>query len=67
MCKEGLLTFRLEDATMGQRFRAEGVEEDLGKLWKRLRKNLEYLDLTKDMTQDRAQWHSKIHIADPTQ
>ncbi|CAN6543029.1 unnamed protein product [Malus baccata var. baccata] len=36
MCKEGLLTLRLEDATMGQRFRAEGVEEDLGKLWKRL-------------------------------
>ncbi|KAM1248608.1 hypothetical protein ACFX2J_044403 [Malus domestica] len=32
-----------------------------------LRKDLEYLDLTKDMTQDRAQWRSKIHIADPTQ
>ncbi|CAN6578403.1 unnamed protein product [Malus baccata var. baccata] len=29
--------------------------------------HLEYLDLTKDMTQDRAQWRSKIHIADPTQ
>ncbi|RXH70975.1 hypothetical protein DVH24_015597 [Malus domestica] len=23
-----------EDVTTGQRFRAEGVEEDLGKLWK---------------------------------
>ncbi|KAM1446895.1 hypothetical protein ACFXTO_006053 [Malus domestica] len=43
MCKEGLLTFRLEDATMGQRFRAEGVEEDLGKLWKRLKKRLRVL------------------------
>ncbi|KAM1798712.1 hypothetical protein ACFX12_032753 [Malus domestica] len=32
-----------------------------------LRKDLEYLDLTKDMTQYRAQWRSKIHIADPTQ
>ncbi|KAM2360015.1 hypothetical protein ACFXTH_002458 [Malus domestica] len=32
-----------------------------------LRKDLEYLDLTEDMTQDRAQWRSKIHIADPTQ
>ncbi|KAM1062010.1 hypothetical protein ACFX14_026297 [Malus domestica] len=32
-----------------------------------LRKDLEYLDLTEDMTQDRTQWHSKIHIADPTQ
>ncbi|TQE00818.1 hypothetical protein C1H46_013613 [Malus baccata] len=66
MCKEGLLTLRLEDATTGQRFRAERVEEDLGKLWKRLRKDLEYLDLTEDMTQDRAQWRSKIHIADLT-
>ena len=36
MCKEGLLTLRLEDATTGQRSRVEGVEEDLGKLWKRL-------------------------------
>ncbi|RXH92133.1 hypothetical protein DVH24_021156 [Malus domestica] len=36
MCKEGLLTLQLEDATTGQRFRAEGVEEDLGKLGKRL-------------------------------
>ncbi|KAM2196754.1 hypothetical protein ACFX1Q_000243 [Malus domestica] len=35
MCKEGLLTLRFEDVTTGQRFRAEGVEEDLGKLWKR--------------------------------
>ncbi|KAM2493817.1 hypothetical protein ACFX1W_033990 [Malus domestica] len=66
MCKEGLLTLRLEDATMGQRFRAEGVEEDLGKLSKRLRKDLEYLDLTDDMTRDRTQWRYKIHIADPT-
>ncbi|KAM2624013.1 hypothetical protein TB1_031028 [Malus domestica] len=32
-----------------------------------LRKDLEYLDLTEDMTQDRTQWRSKIHIADPTQ
>ncbi|KAM2693357.1 hypothetical protein EV2_007535 [Malus domestica] len=32
-----------------------------------LRKDLEYLDLTEDMTQDQAQWRSKIHIADPTQ
>ncbi|KAM1519454.1 hypothetical protein ACFX1Z_022250 [Malus domestica] len=32
-----------------------------------LRKDLEYLDLTEAMTQDRAQWCSKIHIADPTQ
>ncbi|KAM1765238.1 hypothetical protein ACFX11_004391 [Malus domestica] len=32
-----------------------------------LRKDLEYLDLTENMTHDRAQWHSKIHIADPTQ
>ncbi|KAM3009761.1 hypothetical protein FF2_028660 [Malus domestica] len=30
----GLLTIRFEDVTTGQR--AEGVEEDLGKLWKRL-------------------------------
>ncbi|KAM2008837.1 hypothetical protein FF1_011813 [Malus domestica] len=36
MCKEGRLTLRFEDVTTGQRFRAEGVEEDLGKLWKRL-------------------------------
>ncbi|KAM1100961.1 hypothetical protein ACFX2I_007383 [Malus domestica] len=35
MCKEGLLTLRFENVTTGQRFRAEGVEEDLGKLWKR--------------------------------
>ena len=27
---------RLEDATTGQRSRAEGVEEDLEKCWKRL-------------------------------
>ncbi|KAM0966625.1 hypothetical protein EV2_022996 [Malus domestica] len=32
-----------------------------------LRKDLEYLDLTEDMTQDQAQWCSKIHIVDPTQ
>ncbi|KAM1280162.1 hypothetical protein ACFX15_020552 [Malus domestica] len=32
-----------------------------------LRKDLEHLDLTEDMTQDRTQWRSKIHIADPTQ
>ncbi|KAM1975200.1 hypothetical protein ACFX15_040005 [Malus domestica] len=32
-----------------------------------LRKDLEYLDLTEDRTQDRAQWRSKIHIANPTQ
>ncbi|CAN6706223.1 unnamed protein product [Malus baccata var. baccata] len=31
-----------------------------------LRKGLEYLDLTEDMTQNRAQWRSRIHIADPT-
>ncbi|KAM1787825.1 hypothetical protein ACFX11_038188 [Malus domestica] len=31
-----------------------------------LRKDLEYLDLTEDMTQDQAQWCSKIHIADLT-
>ncbi|KAM1011700.1 hypothetical protein ACFX2C_047009 [Malus domestica] len=31
-----------------------------------LRKDLEYLDLTEDMTQNRAQWCSRIHIADPT-
>ncbi|KAM2379524.1 hypothetical protein ACFX1X_040788 [Malus domestica] len=31
-----------------------------------LRKDLEYLDLTKDMTQNRAQWRSRIHIANPT-
>ena len=36
MCKEGLLTLQLEDATTGQRSRAEGVEEDLGKRWNRL-------------------------------
>ncbi|CAN6716432.1 unnamed protein product [Malus baccata var. baccata] len=36
-------------------------------LEKTLRKDLEYLDLTEDMTHDRAQWRSKIHIADPTQ
>ncbi|KAM1139557.1 hypothetical protein ACFX19_040433 [Malus domestica] len=36
MCKEGRLTLRFEDVTTGQRFRAEGVEEDLGQLWKRL-------------------------------
>jgi len=27
-----------------------------------LRKDLEYLDLTEDMTQNRAQWRSRIHI-----
>ncbi|RXH88466.1 hypothetical protein DVH24_000065 [Malus domestica] len=31
-----------------------------------LRKDLEYLDLTEDLTQNRAQWRSRIHIADPT-
>ncbi|CAN6539925.1 unnamed protein product [Malus baccata var. baccata] len=31
-----------------------------------LRKDLEYLDLMEDMTQNRAQWRSRIHIADPT-
>ncbi|CAN6558272.1 unnamed protein product [Malus baccata var. baccata] len=31
-----------------------------------LRKDLEYLDLTENMTQNRAQWRSRIHIADPT-
>ncbi|RXH92697.1 hypothetical protein DVH24_033593 [Malus domestica] len=31
-----------------------------------LRKDLEYLDRTEDMTQNRAQWHYRIHIADPT-
>ncbi|KAM1634302.1 hypothetical protein ACFX1Q_027734 [Malus domestica] len=31
-----------------------------------LRKDLEDLDLTEDMTQNRAQWRSRIHIADPT-
>ncbi|KAM1659569.1 hypothetical protein ACFX2K_002661 [Malus domestica] len=31
-----------------------------------LRKDLEYLDLTEDMTQNRAQWRSRIHIADHT-
>ncbi|CAN6567650.1 unnamed protein product [Malus baccata var. baccata] len=31
-----------------------------------LRKDLEYLDLTEDMTQNRAQWRSRIYIADPT-
>ncbi|RXI04400.1 hypothetical protein DVH24_038674 [Malus domestica] len=35
------------------------LEETLGK-------DLEYLDLTEDMTQSRAQWRSRIHIADPT-
>ncbi|KAM1471250.1 hypothetical protein ACFXTO_042189 [Malus domestica] len=35
-------------------------------LEKTLRKDLEYLDLTEDMTQNRAQWRSRIHIADPT-
>ncbi|KAM2039237.1 hypothetical protein ACFX1T_012701 [Malus domestica] len=37
------------------------------KTWEEtLRKDLEYLDLTEDMTQNRAQWSSRIHIADPT-
>ncbi|RXI04874.1 hypothetical protein DVH24_039148 [Malus domestica] len=31
-----------------------------------LRKDLEYLDITEDMIQNRAQWCSRIHIADPT-
>ncbi|KAM1778538.1 hypothetical protein ACFX12_040021 [Malus domestica] len=31
-----------------------------------LRKDFEYLNLTDDMTQNRAQWRSMIHIADPT-
>ncbi|KAM2855648.1 hypothetical protein PS2_000098 [Malus domestica] len=31
-----------------------------------LRKDLEYLDRTENMTQNRAQWRSRIHIADPT-
>ncbi|KAM1582443.1 hypothetical protein ACFX14_030161 [Malus domestica] len=30
------------------------------------KKRLEYLDLMEDMTQNRAQWRSRIHIADPT-
>ena len=43
MCNEGLLMLRLEGATTGQRSRAEGVEEDLGRLWKTLRKDLRVL------------------------
>ncbi|RXH73513.1 hypothetical protein DVH24_016335, partial [Malus domestica] len=35
------------------------LEEILGK-------DLEYLDLTEEMTQNRAQWRSRIHITDPT-
>ena len=35
-------------------------------LEKTLRKDLEYFDLTEDMTQIRAQWRSSNHIADPT-
>ncbi|CAN6544123.1 unnamed protein product [Malus baccata var. baccata] len=31
-----------------------------------LRKDLKYLDLTEDVTQNRAQWRYRIHIADPT-
>ncbi|RXH83579.1 hypothetical protein DVH24_005832 [Malus domestica] len=31
-----------------------------------LRKDLEYLDRTEDVTQNQVQQHSKIHIADPT-
>ena len=32
----GLLTLRFEDTTTKQRSKAEGVEKDLGRLWKRL-------------------------------
>ncbi|KAM2298110.1 hypothetical protein ACFXTI_000109 [Malus domestica] len=31
-----------------------------------LRKDLELLDLMEDMIQNRAQWRSRIHVADPT-
>ncbi|RXH90455.1 hypothetical protein DVH24_035219 [Malus domestica] len=63
MCKEGLLTLRLKDTTTGQR----GMGRLKKTLEKTLRKDLEYLDLMEDMTQNRAQWCSRIHIADPTQ
>ncbi|KAM2263629.1 hypothetical protein ACFXTI_039889 [Malus domestica] len=43
----------------GRRRPRKTLEETLGK-------DLEYLDLTEAMTQNRAQWRSRIHIADPT-
>ncbi|RXH94791.1 hypothetical protein DVH24_024475 [Malus domestica] len=43
--------------TQGQRGRGRPR-----KTWK-----LDYLDLTKDITQNQAQWRSRIHIADSTQ
>ncbi|KAM3012532.1 hypothetical protein FF2_031104 [Malus domestica] len=68
MCKEGLLTLRFEDVTTGwievQGRRGKGRPRKT--LEETLRKDLEYLDLTEDMTQNRAQWRSRIHIADPT-
>ncbi|KAM1768214.1 hypothetical protein ACFX12_046213 [Malus domestica] len=67
MGKEGRLTLRFEDVTTGQRFRAErGRGRPRKTLEETLRKDFEYLDLTEDMTQNRAQWRSRIHIADPT-
>ncbi|RXI07717.1 hypothetical protein DVH24_005490 [Malus domestica] len=59
MCKEGLLTLQFEDVTTGRGRPRKTLEETLSK-------DLEYLDLTEDMTQNRAQWRSRIHIADPT-
>ncbi|KAM1483008.1 hypothetical protein ACFXTO_035242 [Malus domestica] len=43
-----------------------GRERPRKTLEETLRKDLEYLDRTEDMTQNRAQWRSRIHIADPT-
>ncbi|CAN6547450.1 unnamed protein product [Malus baccata var. baccata] len=66
MCKEGLLTLQFEDVTTGQVQGQRGRGRPRKTLEETLRKDLEYLDLTEDMTQNRAQWRSRIHIADPT-
>ena len=31
-----------------------------------IKKNMEYLEVTEDLAQNRAQWRSKIHTVDPT-
>ena len=55
---------RCDDGTEVQGRRGRGRPRKM--LEETLRKDLEYLDLTEDMTHDRAQWRYRIHIADPT-
>ncbi|CAN6585776.1 unnamed protein product [Malus baccata var. baccata] len=54
------------EGTGGDHSEPQGRGRPRKTLEETLRKDLEYLDLTEDMTQNRAQWRSRIHIADPT-